>query len=557
MPDLIQRVYVAFQGGGARGLVHIGALRALENISFPSHDSAEDIRRPEIAGVAGTSAGAIMAALVAARYDSHQIISGAEGDPSNILQRLKRRKVTSLKDIFTTAGWLKIKIFSTMLSLIPIVAWTALLVAGVVAIVVGILWHQGHAFKISTISFAISWPRAVLCFLVLGLAFFCVKKALSHFVLRGLAPLTVVWDVIDEALVGASLAKSLDGKRGITFRELEEAGGRPLRIISTDVTSRGLRIFSREETPDVPIADAVCASICLPFIFDPHKITLDGKIHQFVDGGFLSNLPLWAFDNDRIADDSSWTIGFSLAPERRRAVKSLGDLGSAILDAVVSGPPEIHARGISSLMIIPIETSLKLLHFDKTLEIFKAEILSAQGQAADVMSRALSGPAVSLLVERFKVTLEKEFERLSGASSSISLKVALACQKFAGSSFWSRFLAGYSDDEEEQKRRVFFPALSDSAPFLSVNNNLHGRFLSSSKWGLVVPVNGPAGDSPASPLLLIECSTLTIEDMCAIYRVASIDELELRLQETVKSSLLSVDEDDAFFELIKGAQLWK
>ena len=47
----VDRVFVAFEGGGAKGLVHIGALKALEEYGA------------NICGLAGTSAGAIIAAL--------------------------------------------------------------------------------------------------------------------------------------------------------------------------------------------------------------------------------------------------------------------------------------------------------------------------------------------------------------------------------------------------------------------------------------------------------------------------------------------------------------
>ncbi len=47
----VDRVFVAFEGGGAKGLVHIGALKALEEYGA------------DICGLAGTSAGAIIAAL--------------------------------------------------------------------------------------------------------------------------------------------------------------------------------------------------------------------------------------------------------------------------------------------------------------------------------------------------------------------------------------------------------------------------------------------------------------------------------------------------------------
>jgi NTE family protein len=54
---------LAFEGGGVRGLAYIGALQAVEDAGI----------RPNVTAVAGTSAGAITAALVAAGYSSKEL----------------------------------------------------------------------------------------------------------------------------------------------------------------------------------------------------------------------------------------------------------------------------------------------------------------------------------------------------------------------------------------------------------------------------------------------------------------------------------------------------
>jgi NTE family protein len=59
-----------FEGGGAKGIAHIGGLRAAEELKI------------SFRAVAGTSAGAIVAALVAAGYSADEILrAGAEGIP--------------------------------------------------------------------------------------------------------------------------------------------------------------------------------------------------------------------------------------------------------------------------------------------------------------------------------------------------------------------------------------------------------------------------------------------------------------------------------------------
>ena len=55
------KAFLIFEGGGAKGLAHIGALKAAEQ------------RGIEPAGVAGASAGSIVAALVAAGYTADDL----------------------------------------------------------------------------------------------------------------------------------------------------------------------------------------------------------------------------------------------------------------------------------------------------------------------------------------------------------------------------------------------------------------------------------------------------------------------------------------------------
>jgi predicted acylesterase/phospholipase RssA len=69
MADEHLRVFVALEGGGAKGLVHIGALKALEegDVTF--------------CGLAGTSAGAIVSALKAAGYLADEMVNPAKRTP--------------------------------------------------------------------------------------------------------------------------------------------------------------------------------------------------------------------------------------------------------------------------------------------------------------------------------------------------------------------------------------------------------------------------------------------------------------------------------------------
>ena len=59
-------INLVFEGGGVKGIAHVGALYALETIPALQ-------KEVKIAGVGGTSAGAIIAALYAAGYSAEDL----------------------------------------------------------------------------------------------------------------------------------------------------------------------------------------------------------------------------------------------------------------------------------------------------------------------------------------------------------------------------------------------------------------------------------------------------------------------------------------------------
>ena len=97
-------------------------------------------------------------------------------------------------------------------------------------------------------------------------------------------------------MTGASLRtavyaafKVLSIRLDITFRDLAQAAlpsSRPfdLRILATDLLNLKATIFSAKNTPDVPIIDAVVASMSIPGMFRP--VTIPGH-GIFVDGGII------------------------------------------------------------------------------------------------------------------------------------------------------------------------------------------------------------------------------------------------------------------------------
>lgn len=68
----------------------------------------------------------------------------------------------------------------------------------------------------------------------------------------------------------------------------------PLKVFAVNIDFEGnygdplYTVFGTEETPDQDIAEAVRASIAIPYVFTPKVI----KGHRYIDGGVASNFPL-------------------------------------------------------------------------------------------------------------------------------------------------------------------------------------------------------------------------------------------------------------------------
>ena len=55
----------------------------------------------------------------------------------------------------------------------------------------------------------------------------------------------------------------------IIFEDISKVTGKPVHIISSDITNEKIKIFGTKETPEFSIAQAVASSVCIPFLFAP------------------------------------------------------------------------------------------------------------------------------------------------------------------------------------------------------------------------------------------------------------------------------------------------
>ena len=307
------------EGGGVKGIGLAGAYAVLEEREF----------RPQ--NVAGTSAGAITAALIAAGY------SAAE-----------------LKDIVFNMNFLEFRDRGWE-DRIPLVDRTASILKDL-----GI--YEGKYFE--------DWIRGLLA------------------------------------------------QKGVhTFADLvtDEYGADPryrfrLQVIASDVTSHSLLVLPRDagelgiEPEELDVARAVRMSMSIPIFFEPACVTnkKTNQEHIIVDGGMLSNFPVWLFDCEG-DDEPDWpTFGLLLvepdpktpisarlpAPERApRGVGGLIKYVKAMASTMMEAHDRLYVQQADFARTIPISTlGVGTTEFEITDERKEALYQSGRDAAVDFLA---------------------------------------------------------------------------------------------------------------------------------------------------------------------------
>jgi NTE family protein len=108
-------------------------------------------------------------------------------------------------------------------------------------------------------------------------------------------------------------------KGKVKFKDILQDGKSKLKIIAADTTRRKLLILPDDlidyniDPMEFEIAKAVRMSISIPFYFTPVILKNNQNSSLVVDGGLVSNFPIWIFDVD---DIPRWpTFGLNLIDE--------------------------------------------------------------------------------------------------------------------------------------------------------------------------------------------------------------------------------------------------
>ena len=180
-----------------------------------------------------------------------------------------------------------------------------------------------------------------------------------------------------------------------------------LKVIVSDVTHRRLLVLPDDaahlgvDPDELEVAYAVRMSMSIPVFFEPvmHHNPRTGNDHLIVDGGMLSNFPVWLFDA-RTGEPPRWpTFGLLLVEGDPKVaighrIEGAGESGSVVdfVKALASTMMEAHDRlyleKSTFVRTIPIPTiGVGTTEFDITRERVRALYLSGHRAALEFLDR--------------------------------------------------------------------------------------------------------------------------------------------------------------------------
>ncbi|PLR99910.1 patatin-like phospholipase family protein [Bacillus sp. T33-2] len=178
------------------------------------------------------------------------------------------------------------------------------------------------------------------------------------------------------------VTKKLEAKGLRTFADLPPDG---LRVIASDLTN-GTMMVLPDDLPkyrinplSFPIAKAIRMSCSLPFFFEPVRLKTGSRTNIIVDGGVLSNFPMWLFDKDNVLKVRP-VLGIKLSHKLPSLPKNKINNAIQMFEALFDTMKDAHdARYISrkhekNIIFIPtkgiLATEFRLTH-EKKMELIE------------------------------------------------------------------------------------------------------------------------------------------------------------------------------------------
>ncbi|SDJ51494.1 S8 family serine peptidase [Microbulbifer yueqingensis] len=345
--------YLVLEGGGGKGLVYLGAVRALESIRTSSGHPIyhiENGRLRNIRGVAGASAGAITALAMSLgmtsaelerisdpRYKDFEEFFDLPASPRNV-PALGRNCVNG-----SSSSVLNDYLFNPLQSILR---------EGLEAIIPDVLEGRLNPSSIS---------RQLVGQLRSGLHSRAVRGIQHGDGLRDklLSPAMIyyaqnLWE--DLGLFSGCAARAFfdqlirqrGGTANMNFADHQRRFGVKLVLTGSNLETGRTMMFSADYTPQMPVADAVRISMGLPGLFKPVRISrrqaaaiVLGARHRprisnayeglYVDGGLWNNLPMPVFAADEGSTPATLGLALGNTAGQRQSIRDLGDFLGAVI----------------------------------------------------------------------------------------------------------------------------------------------------------------------------------------------------------------------------------
>ena len=330
-----------FEGGGPKGLLHPGAIAAIEpHVDFRV--------------LAGTSAGAIIAGLVAAGYTGREILgTDANGQVSGLL-------APSTASFFNRHEWWRLKLVIFIATIAHrlqrgLAMKCISLLTGAVAVYFSAqpILHALAGVNDnnqSAIQFRIAWGVVALSAAFLSWALWPLISRKGYLSTKSFEGQYNSW--LRDALQQKSQRKAnLAASHSVTFSDIHEFTGRHLHIVAQRVHDRSTQIFSSadESTKHLSVSKCVMASMAIPLIFRP--VEIKSRLH--IDGGACSNFPAWTVSKHIVRPDPlTPVIGFRITGGESSLTSSFSNYCVALFRALVYGDGRADSLGVHGLQEI-------------------------------------------------------------------------------------------------------------------------------------------------------------------------------------------------------------
>lgn len=200
--------------------------------------------------------------------------------------------------------------------------------------------------------------------------------AFEHGLFEGNAFLAWMRRLLDEAPNGP--VRTFDDLRREGPEETSPLFGFAVQVIASDLTGRRMLVLPRDaarlgvdDPGDLDVALAVRMSMSIPVFFEPVRFRnpTTGDEHVIVDGGVLSNFPVWLFDVEGrppwptfglrlVASDTKAARGEALPESVRIRRGPLGalDFAEGLVATLIEAHDRLYIEQADFVRTIPIDT---------------------------------------------------------------------------------------------------------------------------------------------------------------------------------------------------------